>query len=106
MRILFIHNKYQHAGGEDIAVELETTLLAERGHEIRTLFFSNDEAGSLPGKIKLGINAVYNAASAKKVKAVIREFKPDVIHVHNWFFAASPAVLYAATRENIPVIMT
>ena len=106
MRILFIHNKYQHAGGEDIAVELETALLAEKGQEVRTLFFSNDEAKGLRGKINLGINAVYNAASAKKVKAAIREFKPDVMHVHNWFFAASPAVLYAAVRENIPVIMT
>jgi glycosyltransferase involved in cell wall biosynthesis len=106
MKVLFIHNKYQHAGGEDVAVELETALLAHKGHEVRTLFFSNDEARGLAGKIKLGINSVYNAGSATKVKAAIRDFKPEVIHVHNWFFAASPAILYAAAKEKVPVVMT
>lgn len=106
MKILFIHNKYQHAGGEDIAVELETALLQQKGHEVRILLFSNDEARGLAGKIKLGINSVYNTGSAAMVKAAIREFKPAIIHVHNWFFAASPAVLYAAAREKVPVVMT
>lgn len=106
MKVLFIHNKYQHAGGEDIAVEQETGLLAQKGHEVRTLLFSNDEARGLAGKIKLGINSIYNAGSAAKVRAAISEFKPDIIHVHNWFFAASPAILYAAAKENVPVVMT
>lgn len=106
MRILFIHNHYQHAGGEDVAVELETALLAQHGHSVHTLTFSNDEARGLAGRLRLGVNAVYNAGSAARVKAVIREFKPDVIHVHNWFFAASPAILYAAAKENVPVVMT
>ncbi|HET9053032.1 MAG TPA: glycosyltransferase family 4 protein, partial [Cyclobacteriaceae bacterium] len=107
MRILFIHNTYRQRGGEDVALELETTLLAERGHEIRITLFKNDEeAAGLAGKMRLGWNAVYNSTSAKTVRQVIREFRPELIHVHNWFFQASPSILYAAAKEKVPVVMT
>ncbi|HEY0680625.1 MAG TPA: glycosyltransferase family 4 protein [Chitinophagaceae bacterium] len=107
MRILFIHNTYRQRGGEDVALELETTLLAERGHDVRITLFSNDEdISGFTGKMRLGWNAIYNRTSAKTVRQVIREFAPDLIHVHNWFFQASPSILYAAAKEQVPVIMT
>ena len=34
MRILQIHNQYQHPGGEDAVVEAERRLLEERGHTV------------------------------------------------------------------------
>lgn len=103
MRILFIHNKYRQYGGEDVAVELETSLLKQRGHEVQLLLFSNDETA---GALRSGINAIYNRAAAKKVQEVIQQFKPQIIHVHNWFFAASPSIFFAARKEGVPVIMT
>jgi glycosyltransferase involved in cell wall biosynthesis len=36
----------------------------------------------------------------------IAEFKPDVVHVHNFFYVASPSVLYAAHRNKVPVVVT
>ncbi|MGB8190931.1 MAG: glycosyltransferase family 4 protein [Chitinophagaceae bacterium] len=106
MRVLFIHNQYRQPGGEDVALELESTLLKERGHEVTTVLFSNDEAAGFGGALRSGMNAIYNKRSAQKVKEAIKEFKPDIIHVHNWFFAASPSVFYAASKEKLPVIMT
>lgn len=103
MKILFIHNQYRQPGGEDVAVELETSLLKERGHEVELLLFSNDETA---GALQSGINAVYNRAAASRTRQAIRRFRPDIVHVHNWFFTASPSVFYAAKKEGVPVIMT
>lgn len=101
MRILFIHNAYRQYGGEDVAVAEETALLREKGHEVSTLLFTNDSGG-----VAAALGAVYNRSSARRVQEAIRTFRPQVIHVHNWFFAASPSVLYAAARARVPVVMT
>lgn len=106
MRVLFIHNQYRQHGGEDVAVELETTLLKEMGHDVEVLVFSNDEPSGTAGVLRSGMNAVYNKGAAKKVRQAIQQFRPDIVHVHNWFFAASPSVFYAAHKEHVPVIMT
>ena len=34
MKILFIHNYYQYAGGEDNVVSAELKLLAAHGHQV------------------------------------------------------------------------
>ena len=40
-KILVIHNKYKHEGGEDLAVQNELTLL-KKNYEIKELYFKND----------------------------------------------------------------
>lgn len=106
MKILFIHNKYKQYGGEDVAVELETSVLIERGHEVKTIFFDNAGIDNSFSKIGSSLRAIYNFSSAKTVSGTIREFKPDIIHVHNLFFVASPSVIYAAARHKVPVVLT
>ena len=39
-KVLIIHTKYQHIGGEDIAVENEAKFLKKNFH-VETLYFSN-----------------------------------------------------------------
>ena len=106
MKILFIHNKYIQFGGEDVAVEQEMALLSAKGHNVKILFFENENITGIISKIKAAFQAIYNFSSARKVKKAIKEFNPDIIHVHNLFFIASPSVLYAASRKKIPVILT
>jgi len=36
----------------------------------------------------------------------IQEFRPQVIHIHNFFYLASPAIFEAAKKLNIPVVLT
>jgi glycosyltransferase involved in cell wall biosynthesis len=107
MRILFIHNHYQQPGGEDRAVELESKLLQEKGHPVKVLFFENRGiTDSLIQKAMTLKNAIHNSRSAALLRRVIQEFSPDIIHVHNLFFTASPAVLKEAYRQGIPIILT
>ncbi len=76
MRILFIHNKYQHRGGEDVAVEQETAILIEKGHIVETLIFDNKTLPGMFNKLKAGVQAIYNTSSAKMVKNMSRISSP------------------------------
>lgn len=106
MRILLIHNYYQQRGGEELAFENEISILKAGGHDVESVIFKNETSSGFAGKSGAAIFAVYNFISAKKLKKVIRFFKPDVIHIHNMFFVASPSLLFVAGKLRIPVIVT
>ncbi len=106
MRILFIHNRYQQAGGEDVAVATDAQLLREKGHAVEIVSFQNKPDEGWLDKMAAGGKAIYNYRSYKKIINSIEDFQPDVIHVHNLFFVASPSILFAARRKKIPVVLT
>ena len=107
MKILQIHNKYQSYGGEDVLLQSEFNLLKENGHTVEQLFFDNNIIRpSFFGKLKAGIRSIYNFKSARVVQHAISTFKPDIIHVQNFFPILSPAVFYVANRNNVPVVAT
>ncbi|MEI6947676.1 glycosyltransferase family 4 protein [Paraflavisolibacter sp. H34] len=106
MNILFIHNAYQQRGGEDVALELETALLEQKGHQVKTLVFRNPAFSGPAEKVKGLVQAFYNTDSARQVEEAVATFRPDVAHVHNLFFVASPSVLFALHRLRIPVVAT
>ncbi|MBX9782802.1 MAG: glycosyltransferase family 4 protein [Chitinophagaceae bacterium] len=106
MKILFIHNTYQQSGGEDVAVQEEIKLLRQKGHIAEAVYFDNSGIQSAYSKIKAGLRAVYNQGSFSIINNKIKDFGPDLIHLHNLFFTASPSVLYAAAKHHIPVVAT
>ncbi|MGB0524929.1 MAG: glycosyltransferase family 4 protein [Flammeovirgaceae bacterium] len=103
MKILFIHNYYKKAGGEDQVVENEMALLREQGHQVALLSFHNEALKQGIGEIR---NFFFNTTAYQSVIQSIRKFQPDVIHVHNFFYQASPAVFYAAQSAAVPVVQT
>lgn len=102
MRILIIHNRYQERGGEDSLVEMEINLLKQE-HEVETLYFQNKPG---VGGLLQFILSVWNIAAAAKVRKKIRDFRPDIVHVHNWHFAASPIIFHSIAKAGIPVVAT
>jgi glycosyltransferase involved in cell wall biosynthesis len=108
LKILFIHTRYLHsAGGEDTTVEAESTLMRSRGHDVHVHLFDNSTMESgFTGKLKAGISGIYNRSSAREIEEVVSQFKPDVVHVHNLFFTASPSILTALHKKKIPVVAT
>lgn len=106
MRVLCIHNRYQQEGGEDVALELEVNLLRQNGHETEVLLFENRQISTVADKLKTGLQSLYSFSSARSLLQAIDRFRPDIIHVHNLFFVASPAILVAANKRRVPVVMT
>lgn len=109
LRVLQVHTRYRQAGGEDRAVEAERELLAEAGSDVRQVIFDNAdllESRSLIGDLQLAASAVWSRSAAQRVALAIREYRPQVVHVHNTFAAASPSVFRAATALGVPVVQT
>jgi hypothetical protein len=108
-RVLQVHTRYRQAGGEDRAVEAERVLLDAAGLEVHQVIFDNaemQESNSLIGDLRLGASAVWSHSAAARVASAIREFRPQVVHVHNTFAAASPSVYRAASALRLPVVVT
>lgn len=106
MRVLIVHNSYQIPGGEDSVVDDEIQLLRHGGIECRLFSVTNDAIVSLPAKLKAGINVVYNFDARNSVRRAIREFRPQVVHVHNFFPLLSPSIFDACRDEATPSVMT
>ncbi len=106
MKVLMIHNQYQQLGGEEVTFESERDLLRTNGHDVETIVFDNANIRSTWDKTRLAWTLFYNRQSAARVEAMIDSFRPDIIHVYNLFYLATPAVLTAAARRKVPVVMT
>jgi glycosyltransferase involved in cell wall biosynthesis len=105
MKILFVHNAYQQAGGEDAVVRAEVALLRRNGHTVRTYWRSNVELNDA-GAARAGCAALWSRRAAQDVENMCVLFEPDVLHVHNTFFVISPSVYWVAARRRIPVVQT
>jgi glycosyltransferase involved in cell wall biosynthesis len=106
MRILFFHNRYQQAGGEDNVVQAETALLRAKGHEVDVCEENNDNIVNWIDAANAALECVYSNSSARLARRRIESFKPDLVHVHNFFPRLSPSIHYACNEKNIPVVQT
>ncbi|MCL1857586.1 MAG: glycosyltransferase, partial [Kiritimatiellaeota bacterium] len=108
MKILIVHNYYQHAGGEDAVFKTECAMLTKAGHEVVTWETHNDAIDtSTPAKaLRTAVKTVWNRDSYHALRAVIHTHRPDVVHFHNTFPLISPAAYWACKKENTPVVQT
>ena len=105
MRILQIHNKYLQLGGEDTVVQNERSLLTQNGHEVMLCELDNKDLEGL-SKTTLFARTVFNKHAYKKVVDCIDQFQPDLVHIHNVFYEASPSIFFALKQKNVPTVMT
>ena len=108
MKILVVHNYYQQPGGEDAVFQNERALLEQHGHQVRSYVRHNNEISgqSIFQKLRLSTNTLWNPKTARDLKELIREFKPDVAHFTNTFPLVSPAAYYVCHQNHVPVIQT
>jgi len=106
MKILQLHNRYQIVGGEEGVVQAEKALLESNGHQVHLLEVTNDDLIGIKAKLDAAIGAIYSQASKRQVFAKLRSFKPDLVHVHNFFPLLSPSVYDACQEAGIPVVQT
>jgi len=66
----------------------------------------NLETPSLGDRLRAPGRVIYSKRAKHNLMAMIKVFKPDLIHVHNIYHQLSPSILDAARLANVPVIMT
>lgn len=107
-RVAMFHNEYAEPGGEDVSAATEAALLRQRGIDVGTFGASNREilAGS---RIKAAValwHSPFNRSVYAATRRFCREYRPDVAHVQNFWFALSPSVHAACHAEGVPTVQT
>jgi len=104
LRILQVHTRYRQPGGEDVVVDVERQLLEAAGHRVKTHLIDNPV--DLRSSVASLARSPWNSRSAAQVLAKALEFRPDVVHVHNTWFALSPSVFPTLQDGGFPVVAT
>jgi glycosyltransferase involved in cell wall biosynthesis len=105
MKVFVLHNRYRQRGGEDESTRAEVDLLRSRGHEVTEFVEDNERIAHL-SRPKVAFSAIWNQENYRRLRQLIRERRPDVVHVQNFFPLISPAAYYAAQAEGVPVVQT
>ena len=122
MRILFC-NKYnfRFSGTEVYLFELMEMMRA-RGHEV-ALFSMADPRGEatefdrhfvphiefknqrgLLTKARKATRAIYSTGARRRLRNLIREFRPDVAHIRNIYHHLSPSILWELKKQAVPIL--
>jgi glycosyltransferase involved in cell wall biosynthesis len=106
MRILIAHNRYKYAGGEDTVMASEVEMLRNAGHQVNLFEADNKTIDGIVTRISAAGSLFHSFSSSRKITAVIHEFQPDILHIHNWFPLLSPSIISAAASAGVPVVQT
>lgn len=121
-RVLIVNKFYYRRGGDCVHVIGLERLLRERGHEVAVMSTAHPSSlpsrwsGYWPEPVELGggRGAQAKAAArmlgfdgtARRVRKLLRDFRPDVVHLHNVHSHLSPAVAREARRAGCRVVWT
>lgn len=123
MKIIQINKfNYLRGGAEKYFLELSERL-TQAGHEVAKFCMTdrrnlNDtwsgywlsridfEQPALSDKLRAPERIIYSRAAKRSLAKLIKDFQPDIIHVHNIYHQLSPSVLDAAREAKVPVVMT
>jgi glycosyltransferase involved in cell wall biosynthesis len=106
VRIIVLHNRYVYAGGEDAVVAEEHELLREHGHEVRLIEADNRTIGGPIDRLIAAGSTIYSPSWRRRMAAELAAFRPQLVHVHNFFPLMSPSVYLGCRDAGIPVVQT
>ncbi len=61
---------------------------------------------TLSGRVRGVARMLYSTSASRGMDAVLEDFRPDVVHMHNIYHQLSPSVLRPVARRRIPAVMT
>lgn len=128
MKILQVHKYlYRKAGAEAYLLDL-AGFLVEHGHNVALWgtnvrpmiqdsrfmihedmlvdYLNFDRPENLVRDFRKFRHMLWSREAAGKFERVLKEFKPEVVHLHNIYHHISPSILPVAARHKVPVIMT
>jgi glycosyltransferase involved in cell wall biosynthesis len=100
-------NWHRFGGGSDFMAKVTQEVLRKSGHDVYMM--TSDSAsydGSLFGRAMACGRGVYSRLARREMREVLKNFAPDVVHVHEVYPAHSPWVLRDCRAAGVPVVMT
>jgi glycosyltransferase involved in cell wall biosynthesis len=125
MRILHVNKFLYRRGGAEAYMLDVAELQVAAGHEVEYFGMRHPEnpplplEGTFPPFVELepapkGLyrqvaavaRMVHSPASRRGIQAAVRDFRPDVVHLHNIYHQLSPSVLRPLRELGVPSVMT
>lgn len=123
MKIIEVHKYWYERRGAERYVFSLTEELRERGHEVipfsmhhaeneqsewAPYFVSNLDTSRMRFMHTFAYvgRACWSFESARAMRALLRDTRPDIVHVHNIYTHLSPSILWEAKRAKVPIVMT
>jgi glycosyltransferase involved in cell wall biosynthesis len=122
MKILFC-NKYNFPfSGTEVYLFQLMELLRSRGHEVALFSMADSRGEATPydhhfvphvefkaptgswSRTKHAAHAIYSTEARRRMRAMIRDFRPDVAHVRNIYHHLSPSILWELKAQGVPVL--
>ena len=115
MKILMVNKfLYPNGGSETYIFELGKYLISQ-GHEVeyfgmehegrivgnRVEAYTSDmdfHGGSIFSKLTYPIKTIYSREARKKIRLVLNDFQPDVVHLNNFNFQLTPSIILEVRR--------
>lgn len=121
MKILYINKFFDMRGGVDRYFFDLAHLMERKGHKIA--FFSSKSDKNIRSKwkkyfvdffpyddkkiisrIKFVFNIFYSIEARNKIRKLLDEFQPDIVHIHSIFHHISPSILPEIKKRDIPIV--
>lgn len=122
MKILLVNKFLYPRGGAETYMLKLGDYLQKAGHEVAYfgmydkknivgnpwgLYTLNmDFHSTSPARFLYPFKIIYSFEAAKKMKKMIQEFRPDIIHLNNINFQLTPSVIDMAWKMKVPVVQT
>jgi glycosyltransferase involved in cell wall biosynthesis len=106
MKIIQVNNFHRFGGGSDLMTELTTDILESRGHEVILLRRDSGELTGYLDKAKAFTYGLFSPYGWFAIKRLLRDFQPNIVHVHELYPLFSPWILRACRKGGVPVVMT
>lgn len=104
------HNRYRSAqpSGENRMVDAEIDQLTAAGVGVIPFLRNSDDIPALPvaSRVLLPVSPLWNPGAARELAALIRQHRPDLLHLHNPYPLLSPWLVRTAHRHRLPVVHT
>lgn len=125
MRVLQVDKFLRRYGGAAAYMLDLGELLTRRGHRVEYFSVSHAEnmnatyqdlfptvpsyeppPTELRARLRAGANMFWSREASRGMEAVLEEFQPDIVHLHNIYHQLSPSVLRPIGSRGIPMVMT
>lgn len=124
MKVLLVNKFFYIKGGAETVYFQEYDRLKAAGVEVMTFSMQHEnnfpsdyaayfvdnvdyhQRSGVVGAIKTAVNFIHNSQACKKLRALLHQEKPDIVHFHNIYHQLTPSLISVARESGCKTVLT
>ncbi|MCO7255413.1 glycosyltransferase family 4 protein [Dickeya oryzae] len=124
MKVLLVNKFFYIKGGAETVYFQEHDRLKAAGVEVMTFSMQHEnnfpsdyasyfvdnvdyhQRSGVVGAIKTAVNFIHNSQACKKLRALLHQEKPDIVHFHNIYHQLTPSLISVARESGCKTVLT